>query len=356
MANWKIEPFTRENSSAAAELRESYYGKEDDTANQAYLEYEYWENPLGPAVARVAWNAERREAAGTYALIPVPVKIGARTERCLLSVNSLTSERYRGQGVYTAMITEAYQAGSQAGYSFVYGMPNQNSYPVHRKRGLFQSLGAVPLYLRPLRPSGMVRSYLKSGLLAGLSRPFDGFFRPASGAGTLFARLTNKNLEIADQFWQSVKGKYPVMLVRDGARLAYRFLNIPRREYECWYAFSGNKPVALAIGRRMEVAGISCAMLADFLFLDGYETQARALVRKALAILREEGADMAGCLMLPWTAEAALLRKMGFFKCPKAMEPQPFLFCVHRFHDARECGPVMDLKNWFFTMGDYDVV
>lgn len=43
--------------------------------------------------------------------------------------------------------------------------------------------------------------------------------------------------------------------------------------------------------------------------------------------------------MLPWTAEAALLRKLGFFKCPKAMEPQPFLFCAHCFQEEiRETG------------------
>lgn len=357
MADWTIEPFAKENSLPAARLSESYYGKDDDTADQAYLEYEYWENPLGRAVSVVAWNSAKKEAAGTYALIPTPVKTGSQTRRCLLSVNSLTSERYRGQGIYTAMITDAYQSGERAGYSLVYGMPNQNSYPIHRKCGLFQDLGPIPLYLRPLRPSGMAHSYVKSGALSALARPFDGLYRPRSSAGTLFVKLTNENLDFADRFWERVKDKYPVMVSRDGRRLAWRFLNIPRRKYQCWYALSANgAPVAFAIGRKMEVAGIRCAMLADLLFLDGYESQARALVRKVLGILREEGADMAGCLMLPWTSEAALLRKMGFFKCPKAMEPQPFLFCAHAFQDEiRESG-VMELKNWFFTMGDYDVV
>ena len=312
---------------------------------------------MGRAVSVVAWNAEKKEAAGTYALIPTPVKAGSQTQRCLLSVNVLTGETYRGQGVYPAMSRAAFQKAAEDGYPLVFGMPNQNSYPIQMKKGYFEDLGPIPLYLRPLRPSGMVRSYLKSGTLSAMARPLDGLYRPASSAGTLFVRLTNENLKLADRFWEQVKDKYPIMVSRTGQRLAWRFLNIPRRKYQCWYALSADgAPVALAIGRKMEVAGIQCAMLADLLFAKGHESQAKALVRKVLDVLREEGADMAGCLMLPWTAEAALLRKLGFFKCPKAMEPQPFLFCAHCFQEEiRETG-TMDLKNWFFTMGDYDVV
>ncbi len=356
MRDWTIENLTPKNIWAVAELQESHYGKVDDTSHAAYLEYLYFQNPAGPVLGYLAWNAAKREAVGGYSLTCVPLKIGTHVESCVLSGNSLTRASHRGQGVYSTLINQAYRHAAENGRLMVYGMPNQNSYPVHLRQGLFQDLGAVPLYLRPLRPSGMVRSYLKSNVLAALARPFDGLFYPRNSPELSFVKLTNDNLNLADQFWDSIKDKYPIMVARDSSRLAWRFLNIPRRKYECWYAMANGAPVAFVIGREMEVAGIRCAMLADLLFLKGHELEAKSLIRKVLNLLREQGADMAGCMMLSHCAEQLLLRQLGFFRCPKFMEPQPFPLCIHQFREPLESVNVADLKNWFFTMGDYDVV
>ena len=229
MRDWTIENLTPKNIWAVAELQESHYGKVDDTSHAAYLEYLYFQNPAGPVLGYLAWNAAKREAVGGYSLTCVPLKIGTHVESCVLSGNSLTRASHRGQGVYSTLINQAYRHAAENGRLMVYGMPNQNSYPVHLRQGLFQDLGAVPLYLRPLRPSGMVRSYLKSNVLAALARPFNGLFYPRNSPELSFVKLTNDNLNLADQFWDSIKDKYPIMVARDSSRLAWRFLNIPRR-------------------------------------------------------------------------------------------------------------------------------
>lgn len=353
--DWVIEDLTRDKVWAIAKLQESHYGEEDDTANASYLDYECFQNPDGPTFGQIAWNEEKQEAAGGYELTSVRVKLGQATEVCFHSANSLTRASYRGQGVYVAMVSRAFEQASNTKRFMVYGFPNLNSYPILTKMGM-EDLGAVPLFLRPLKPSGMVRSYLKSSVLATLARSFDKPFRPRNKESADVVPLTDDNLELADQFWTAVQDKYPIMLVRDHQRLQYRFLDIPRRKYTCLFALNYGSPVAYASGRIMEVAGIHCAMVSDFLYLDGYEEDAKDLLRSLLFSLQAQGADMAGCMMLPHTQEAHTLKKLGFFICPKFMEPQPFRFCLHTFHNQTNGPDIKNLKNWFFTMGDYDVV
>ena len=101
---------------------------------------------------------------------------------------------------------------------------------------------------------------------------------------------------------------------------------------------------------------MQCAMLADFLFADGHATAAEVLLRKLLRDMQQQGASLAGCLMFGHTQESAVLKKLGFFRCPKKLEPQPFPLILRLFDPSLEDKGIFDVKNWFFTMGDYDVI
>ena len=56
--------------------------------------------------------------------------------------------------------------------------------------------------------------------------------------------------------------------------------------------------------------------------------------------------------------EAELLRKHGFFRCPHFLLPQPFPIIYRKFISLEDEDDltVEDFSNWFFTMGDYDVI
>ena len=185
MADWIVEDLTRERVPAAAEMYCSHYGPEDDIADPEYLDYEYYQNPAGPTLGELAWNEAKQEAAGGYALVAVELRIGGKDDIGFHGPNSMTRAEYRKQGVYASVLRRAVERGEDGKHCLIYGMPNQNSYPQQTKNGLFKDLGAIPLYLRPLRPSGMVREYLHSSILSALARPFDGLFRPREAGGVL---------------------------------------------------------------------------------------------------------------------------------------------------------------------------
>lgn len=359
MRQWESVTVSREDSDLIrrmAEMAESHYGVKDDIAHTEYLIHEYFNDPAGDALIEIAWDRDKDRAAGQYIAIPIKIRIKGVDSDCLMSVNTLTREEYRGQGIFTGLAGAVYDRATAKGYRLAYGMPNQHSYPGFVKALSFEDRGAVPLYLRPLCPSNLVRSYLKWNVAAKLASPFDCLLKMRESKAISVERLSLDNLELADVFWKSVCDEYPVMICRDSSFIRYRYLDIPRRKYQCFYAMEEGKPVAFVSGRVMEVSNLQCGMVADFLFLSGHGDAAWAALRKLMFSLQEAGADMIGCMTPPGSKETKLIRRHGFFRCPKAMEPQPFRFILRILQADDQAEEVKELKNWFFTMGDYDVV
>ena len=355
---WSHQTFLANNLSAILQMTREQYGPDNDISNEDFLRHQYFENPAGDALIDLAVDVEGGALAGQYVVWPMRFRMFGKSVVCSHSLNTLTGKAYRGQGIFTGLARVTYKREADIGHAFCYGTPNPNSYPGFIKKLAFQELGDIPLMLRPLRPSHMVREFLRSGALSVLAKPADPFFRikERQKDDVTILRVTKDDLELVDQFWGSVQGKYPVMNIRDGAFVRFRYLEMPRRTYFPYLALEDGKPVCFAVGRIMEVAGMQCAMLADFLFFGGHETAAEVLLRKLLHDMQKSGASLAGCLMFGHTQEAAVLKKLGFFRCPKKLEPQPFPLILRLFDQSLESKGIYDVKNWFFTMGDYDVI
>ena len=357
--NWKPILFTQERFFELLEMTREYYGAENDISQGDFLRHEYFENPAGDALIDLAVDRESDKLAGQYVVWPMRFLIGGRNVPCTCSLNTLTREDYCGQGIFTGLAERTYQRAALLGQQFCYGVPNQNSYPGFLKKLYFADLGSVPLYLRPLQPSAMVREFLHQDVLAAVAGATNPFFR-AKGKkipqGLRIVTLTVDTLPLMDRFWAAVAGKYPVMHIRDAVFAKFRYLNVPHRDYLPLLVLHAERPVGFAVGRIMEVAGMQCGMLADFLYAPGEERAAAILLSTILTELQKRGASVAGSLMLSHTQEALLLRKHAFFRCPRKMEPQPFPLILRLFRDELKTTGIMNLQSWFFTMGDYDVI
>lgn len=356
---WEPITYSPEYLEDILEMTRENYGPDNNIAQKDFIEHQYFQNPAGDAVIDLALDREKKCLAGQYTVCPMRFWIDSAQRLCSNSLNTLTREAYRGQGIFTGLAKRIYEREADIGHGFCYGIPNPNSYPGFIKKLSFREIGQTPLYLRPLKPSTMVREFMGSKGLSILAKPCNMIWGAKSVkkvAGLEFVRITEDNLDIVNRFWETVRGKYPIMNIRDSAFIRFRYLNMPKRKYWPYMAILNGKPVAFAVGRIMTVAGMQCGMLADFLFCDGYEKQAKVLTSFMLRLLQTNGASVAGSLMLNHTKEAALLRKCGFWRCPKKLEPQPFPLIIRLFDQSLETKGILDIHNWFFTMGDYDVI
>lgn len=353
---WKNISYTPEYLNNMVEMTIENYGPDESISNKEFVYHEYFNNPAGNALIELALDEEKMVLAGQYVVNPKLISVDGTVIPAILSLNTLTREAYRGQKIFTSLAESTYKRAEQEGYVFCYGAPNPNSHPGFIKKLSFIDLGTMPLYVRPLCISRIVRELFGSKLLATLAIPFNLIFMSGKQEDESIVRITNENVHLMDGFWKEIQKKYRVMGVRNAEYIKYRYLDVPIREYHPYYYVKDGKVVAYAVGRVREVAHMQCGMIADFLYLDGSEKEAKKLMRNLVFKMQENGAGLAGCIMQSNSCEAKLLKKLGFFRCPEKILPQPTPIIYRRLDGSYNDETIKNWENWFFTTGDYDVV
>lgn len=353
---WEARTYDPSRFNDMIEMSLEYFGPENDVCNVDFAKHQYFRNPSGDALIELAVDPESDVLAGQYVVQPQRFRSFGQNISCVLSFNTLTRESYRGQKIFIKLAERTFCRATNEGYAFVYGCPNQNSYPGFMKKLSFKDIHHFPLYARPLNLNHMVKERTTSGVLAAVAAPFQMFFPNSSIDSAGIEILTEKNVARMDGFWEKIKDKYPIMGVRDAEYIHYRYLNVPRRVYYPYVAIKDGEIVAFAVGRIREVAGFETGMIADFLFVPGHEEQAKKVIKVLVKRMKDEGASLAGCIILSHTEEVKVLKKCGFYHVPDKLLPQPTPLIFRLLNKIGDEDKLSNINNWFFTTGDYDVV
>lgn len=352
---WKCADYSEKFFDSMVEMIRDNYGDEQSISHKEYLKHWYFGNPIGSPIVKFAIDEDNGVMAGQYVISPREYKVFDERINCVLSLDTLTRESYRGQGIFTKLAKSAFDSAAKAGYKFCYGAPNPNSHPGFIKKLGFSDLFEMPLYVRPLKISQILKERGKK-VLGTLMVPFNLFFMPKRIVDANIVEINDSNYQIMNVFWEKVVNKYGIIGIRDAKYIKYRYLNVPTREYHPYVYLVNNEPVAFIVSRVRYVAKMKTGMIADFLFVDGFEKQAKKLVRFMNRKIKELGAGLAGCIMMTHSSETKVLKRARYIKCPDKLLPQPTPLIIRIFDKNLEEKGILDTKNWFFTTGDYDVV
>ena len=352
---WKHVSFSESYLKDMVDMTVDNYGLEEAISHEEFVRHEYLENPAGSPVIELAYDEENSTLAGQYVTCPHLFNVNGSTVKAILSLNTLTRKEYRGQGIFTKLAEKAYDNAKHTGYAFCYGAPNPNSHPGFIKKLSFSDLFYMPIYVKILRPSTIAKEKFNT-FVSALAYPFNVFFLFKDINDSNIVELNKDNYRQMDDFWRAISNKYQVIGVRNADYIYYRYLNVPIREYYPFVYLADGKPVAYIVTRIRPVAGIMTGMIADFLYVDGYEKEAKKLLKYTNKFIKKKKVGMMGCVMMENSSEARILRKCRFFKCPKSILPQPTPMIIRIFDDSIKDSGVLDYKKWFFTAGDYDVV
>ncbi|MCI8341780.1 MAG: GNAT family N-acetyltransferase [Firmicutes bacterium] len=353
---WHESCFKMDDLNDVIEMTKEYYG-DIEISNKKFVNHEYFENPSGDAVIRLARDNEDDTLAGQYVVNPARFRIESEDIPAVLSLNTLTRDKYRGQGIFTGLAELVYSDSAERGYNFCYSMPNQNSYPGFIKKLNFADIGNVPLWLRPIKPSTIVAEKIKSHAMSTLAKPANVLFRPRKKKSLYeIQKINSNNLNLIDELWEEIKDKYKIWVIRDSKFFRWRYIDMPIRKYHIYTVVSNGKPVAVIVGRMTNVADMTCGMVVDFFYAEGHGDEAKHLLDFMLYNFYKNGAGLCGCLMKNNVEEAKILKSRGFFVCPEKLEPQPFRAILRVFNDDLKNRGLEKFDNWFFTMGDYDVI
>jgi hypothetical protein len=330
-----------------------------DVTTRAYFDWLYRRNPAGEGIVWYAATGDPdTPSAGHYAVVPLRVAVHREPVTASLALNTLTHPRYRRQRVFTTLAEHVFTACRAKDIAFTYAFPNPRSFPGFRGPLGFTALGRLPLLLAPLRggevPDG-VRGRLL-GLAARGAYSLSAVVRAWGRGPRCSVRDEAPNSDAWDALWAGVCGKYPVMGIRDGRHVVWRYGACPTRRYRLYTARGPRGVLGFVATRVDEVLGLRAGFVVDLLVLPGEMggVAAASLLDAALAEFTEAHAAVAVALVPRHTEEYMWLRRAAFFACPRAFEPQPF-DVVLRCHAAAPAVPE-DIGEWLLTMGDYDVV
>jgi GNAT superfamily N-acetyltransferase len=363
--NWRPVFYTEADVNELVALCQAQPGKAAAITPE-YIRWQHSANPAGLAQVGLAKEYGSDRILGVVWLMPLRVQVNGEVALGSQSMYALVHPDYRGQGVFSSLVTFCDEEGQRRGFSFSFGFPNPNSYPGFVGRLGWSDLGQARLFLRPLNTRRLLKRRLGSGLLKNALAMAASFgerflFQPRPlppGAAQVIVEEIDTKDSALNGFWARVCKKYPVMVVRDALFLDWRYRQIPDRHYKLWAARQDKQIIAIAALRHVLIEGIACGMVVDFLIEPGEcgRLGGEVLLQRAAEHFHQQDLDLAGCLMLPHADEIKALRRQGYLLCPRRLQPQPFRVVVRGFEGGQHSACLLDLRNWFLTMGDFDAI
>jgi N-acetylglutamate synthase-like GNAT family acetyltransferase len=358
---WVTSRYTSDDAQDCLQLVRAALG-ETGAADSSHHEWQCQRSPAGAAIGSLARETETGRLIGQVVTIPMRVRLSGKVRIASLCLNAAIDSAYQPSGVLPGLLNDLSALSAEERIAFTYGSPSQASHwPIMEKAG-FKNIGAVPLLLRPLNPESLATKTAHGHPPAKAASIARRVWRTAAETARLEAL---PGLDIAEVdyfdgsfegFWEKVQHRFSVMIVRDPTYLNWRFVDVPQREYTAFVARSEGEIRGITVLRAAPLGHFSAGLIAELVVEASAEGRAagRLLIDRAHSHFRDQDLDLLASLALRHTDEFRLLRSMGFWVCPKFLEPRPFRLFV-RAHEEEGAASRLayDLNRWFVTMGDF---
>lgn len=357
---WRTRNGTADDCAAILDLRLACFGDVDPIRGRPDgWRWQFVDNPAGAGYVRLAEHEGR--VVGQYAAIPTRFRLdGNSTPRVMaMSCDTMTHPQYQKQGMFVTLAQELYDdIAANRGVTDVWGFPNDSSHPGFvNKLGWFDA-HVFPTLVKPLRTRAVLQRYLKSAALsAALGPVVDAAWWLVAPKPRAPVRCEIRPLRAFDdrfqELWDRHKDIARVVQIRDPAYLRWRYQGRREFNYEAWEVLVGGRLEGYFVTRTLELFDLPFGGLVDVFpcpVVDDNIT--REILGFAQRRLTEQGAAFMTALLAPHLAHH--LRRFGFLKVPDFLN-------LRRWYFGGRCLPadrplLQDIRNWYLTFGDADIV
>ena len=343
------------------ELNRLEYGPDDVLASRGDFAWRRDQNPAGQATIAVIRD-DQDQVVGFIWVVPLRMRVSGRNCLGATGTNLVIQAEYRNSFGFTKLIRRFEKVFKDSNIPVHFSFVSEETY---RRRGVQypRTVATLPLLIKPLDWEALAETYLNKGwqrrvfswggqLLAPL------FFRrhPWAISQEVSVQAVDGFGPGFDEFWQVVQDKYPVMVVRDRAFLAWRFAGVSGRRYQVLVAQAAGQMLGYAVLRCATIRGVKTGLVMDLLVAKDSrgETAGAGLMAEAEAYFRAQEMSVAVGLMVPYAAEYQVLRQAAYQSLPQVIAPRAFRFAFYA-HDAHEGDlGALSAHDWFITMADYE--
>jgi hypothetical protein len=336
-------------------LLKNLFNANDSPRTLDDLRWRYPRNPTGKVVVDFAIDEASGELAAAYCVFPAYFKLGTDRVLAVQSLDTLTDERFRGQGLFRKLATSTYGRLADANAALVYGFPNGNSAPGFFGKLGWQRLDPVPFLARPLRLPYIARR-MKVPEWVTRWIPSVPFVVPSI--------LSRRNLPIEhvrafddsfDRLWTRFSGNIPVALERSATFLTWRYLEHPRATYELRAIKEGGETVGFVAWRVADKHGGRVAYIMELLHDPDRLDVASQLLDHAVRESAADGADIVLAWSLDHSPNRAAFSRSAFLPLPERLRPIELHFGARAFADTATA-LVAERTNWYLSYTDADTV
>lgn len=296
------------------ELFERVFEKERD------IEYhlrQYKNNPLGYSFHSLI--KDNGIVVGQNSYIPSYYFVDGKRYVFVNSIDTMIDKKYRDFFSYYDMVTKAYEVMKANGVAFLYGYPNEMSYPLGKKSKLAKDIGKMHTYCLPIHIGGIKKSLRFLNQIS-------------EGGSRLF-------ISIAGLFASSKKDTY--LIEKDAA--TYNETRYKRADGEY------NKVTADGFDfyyKIKEHEGVRTAFL-----IDVTEKSPKAFNKAVKHIVKNHSKEF-DILLYPGYLK---FKNTSMIKLPRKFEPKNFYF-TGKALDKNLPEEIWNISNWDTNLSNYDLI
>jgi len=225
MPKWESAEYQKGDETEILRLFREVFGFE---RTLTHWKWEFLDGPAGQGVTYLAKSEER--VVGQYTVVPVEMVVRGRTVLGAQSVDTMTANSFRRQGMFEQLARLTLRAAKNLGVEIVYGFPNKNSYQGFVGKLDFLSVGPVKQYTQRLdwkrlaadkHPKSLVKSIAKEYLkwLRALEKPPRGI------------EICRSFSAEHDHLWRQVSKSVGLGVAKTSRYLNWRYCQRPNSTY-----------------------------------------------------------------------------------------------------------------------------
>jgi GNAT superfamily N-acetyltransferase len=351
-----------EDTNRILELNRLEYGPDDILTTSADFAWRRDQNPAGQAIIPVIRDSHD-EVVGFVWVVPLHMRIEGQDYRAATGTNLVVHPEHRNTFGYAKLIRRFEQVFEDHGIPLHFSFVSEKTYRRQRERTP-RAVATIPLLVKPLDFSALAETYFKNrewlGALTGRAGSVASAFffrrRPVGCAADITVGASGQFDNRFDEFWLTVRDKYPAMLIRDRAFLAWRFAGVSGRHYRILVARAGDQALGYVVLRTSTIRGIKTGLVMDLLVANGGsgEMGGTRLMAEAEAYFHSMGVSLAAGLMPPLAAEYRILRQAGYRPLPPVLAPRRFRFAFFVHKTGEKAVFPLSARDWFVTLADYE--
>jgi hypothetical protein len=352
-----------------------------DEESLAVLLHNNFPNSPAPAVIHKTWRWQFRNAfsrnsgvavaerdgdiVAQYAVMWFPMIYKGQQIDGAVSTATVTDKSVRGQGLFTKLAVKVYQDIAAESAKIIYGFPNSQSINGFIKHLEWFEVAPFPLYIKPVDTTALVRKIIGDNAVARVLGSLGNcFFRHIVGALQTRHRQTNITFrqvhdipDALDKIWDTTCIAGKIALVRNKRYLRWRYMEKPFFSYDIHVAMAANEKLCGCIITRIgEKFGVKIIYVMEILAENDDPAVTQLLLDELNSIAIRQGAAAISLLFLPDNPNRSLYLKNGYLPVPRRLFPQDIFFGARVNSPDIDPKYARDMKNWYISWGDLDVV